>query len=169
VVATMALAKGTKPANPRKSSYARALGLLGQMASEGVDIALPGARLDANVDGGSGSRMAQQGPGMNRRARPTTTTAPPRGASSLIDDARDARRRLSAKVAEFRVGDEKARTRLIGDICCLLREPAIPESARSAGLELIGWLARRMPGEAAHALGVEEAQEALRAGRRKAR
>jgi hypothetical protein len=97
-----------------------------------------------------------------------TRTAPSRGAS-LIGEARDARRRLSATAAEFRVGDEKARTRLIGDICCLLREPAIPESARSAGLELIGWLARRMPGEEAHALGVQEAQEALRAGRRKAR
>jgi hypothetical protein len=66
----------------------------------------------------------------------------------------------------FRVADEGARTRLIGDISCLLREPAIPESARSAGLELIGWLARRMPGEPAHALGVAEAQ---RAARRKAR
>lgn len=76
--------------------------------------------------------------------------------------------RISVTVTEFRVSDEGARTRLIGDISCLLREPAIPESARSAGLELIGWLARRMPGEAPHALGVQEALEAQRA-RRKSR
>ncbi len=62
--------------------------------------------------------------------------------------------------------DEGVRTRLISDICSLLHEPAIPESARSAGLELIGWLARRMPGEAPHALGVEEAQKAKRARRK---
>jgi hypothetical protein len=64
--------------------------------------------------------------------------------------------------------DEGARTRLISDISSLLHEPAIPESARSAGLELIGWLARRMPGEAPHALGVEEALQA-KGARRKVR
>jgi hypothetical protein len=64
---------------------------------------------------------------------------------------------------------EGARTRLISDICSLLHEPAIPDSARSAGLELIGWLARRMPGEAPHALGVAEATQAKRASRRKLR
>jgi hypothetical protein len=69
----------------------------------------------------------------------------------------------------FQVGDEGARTRLISDISCLLHEPAIPDSARSAGLELIGWLARRMPGEPPHALGVEEAIQAKQAMRRKAR
>jgi hypothetical protein len=67
------------------------------------------------------------------------------------------------------VGDEGARTRLIGELSTLLREPAIPESTRSAGLELIGWLARRMPGEAPHALGVEEALAAKRALPRKGR
>jgi hypothetical protein len=60
------------------------------------------------------------------------------------------------------VTDESDRTRLIGDISRLIREPEIPESARSAGLELIGWLARRMPGESAHAVGVEEARESQR-------
>jgi hypothetical protein len=68
--------------------------------------------------------------------------------------------------AGARVPDEGARTRLISDISSLLHEPAIPDSARSAGLELIGWLARRMPGEAPHALGVEEAQKAKRARRK---
>jgi hypothetical protein len=72
-------------------------------------------------------------------------------------------------VSSFRVSDEGARTRLISDISSLLHEPAIPESARSAGLELIGWLARRMPGEAPHALGVAEAHAAKRAPRRKVR
>jgi hypothetical protein len=70
------------------------------------------------------------------------------------------------------VADESDRTRLIGDITRLIREPEIPESARSAGLELIGWLARRMPGECAHAVGVEEARESqrlTRAPRRKSR
>jgi len=55
------------------------------------------------------------------------------------------------------VSDESDRTRLIGDLSRLILEPEVPESARSAGLELIGWLARRMPGESAHAVGVEEA------------
>jgi hypothetical protein len=70
------------------------------------------------------------------------------------------------------VTEESDRTRLIGDISRLIREPQIPESTRSAGLELIGWLARRMPGESAHAVGVEEARESqriMRAARRKAR
>ncbi len=58
--------------------------------------------------------------------------------------------------------DESDRTRLIGDITRLIREPEIPESTRSAGLELIGWLARRMPGEAAHDVGVEEARQSER-------
>jgi hypothetical protein len=72
----------------------------------------------------------------------------------------------------FRVEDESNRTRLIGDLTRLIREPEIPESTRTAGLELIGWLARRMPGESAHDLGVEEARQSermLRATRRKSR
>jgi hypothetical protein len=70
------------------------------------------------------------------------------------------------------VSDESDRTRLIGDLSRLIREPEIPERARTAGLELIGWLARRMPGESAHAVGVEEARESqrlMRAARRKTR
>jgi len=101
--------------------------------------------------------MAYQGHDMSRRV----TRLPQKGDSVTGGGV------PSSSVPQvFRVADEGARTRLIGDISCLLREPAIPESARSAGLELIGWLARRMPGEPAHALGVAEAQ---RAARRKAR
>jgi hypothetical protein len=35
----------------------------------------------------------------------------------------------------------------------------MPETTRTAGLTLIGWLARRMPGEAPHAIGVAEARQ----------
>ncbi len=54
------------------------------------------------------------------------------------------------------VSDECVRTRLIGELSRLLREPTMPETTRTAGLTLIGWLARRMPGEAAHSLGVPQ-------------
>ncbi len=42
---------------------------------------------------------------------------------------------------------EEERTRLIGDIARVLRDGPVPEEARVAALTLIGWLARRMPGE----------------------
>jgi hypothetical protein len=61
---------------------------------------------------------------------------------------------------------------MIADISRLVREAEIPESARTAALDLIGWLARRMPGEVAHTVGVEEARQSqrhMRASRRKAR
>ncbi len=54
--------------------------------------------------------------------------------------------------------DEGERARLISDISRVIREPQLPETTRSACLTLIGWLARRMPGESAHALGVAEAR-----------
>lgn len=68
--------------------------------------------------------------------------------------------------------DEGERARLISDITRLLREPQMPETTRTAGLTLIGWLARRMPGEAPHAIGVSEARQSerrLRAAQRKPR
>ncbi|MEZ4293606.1 MAG: hypothetical protein R3B70_01420 [Polyangiaceae bacterium] len=55
---------------------------------------------------------------------------------------------------------EEHRTRLIGEIAKVLREECLPDEARAAGLVLIGWLARRMPGESPHALGVEEMRAA---------
>jgi hypothetical protein len=58
--------------------------------------------------------------------------------------------------------DEAERTRLIADIMRLLREPSVPRSARLAGLTLIGWLARRRPAEAPHAIGIDEARESER-------
>jgi hypothetical protein len=51
-----------------------------------------------------------------------------------------------------------ARTQLISEIAEAIREPTTPDSARHAGLTLIGWLARRMPEEPPHAIGVEEAR-----------
>jgi hypothetical protein len=68
--------------------------------------------------------------------------------------------------------DEGERARLISDITRLIREPQMPETTRTAGLTLIGWLARRMPGEAPHAIGVAEARQSeqrLRAAQRKSR
>lgn len=58
--------------------------------------------------------------------------------------------------------DEGERARLISDITRLIREPQMPETTRTAGLTLIGWLARRMPGEAPHAIGVAEARQSER-------
>lgn len=70
------------------------------------------------------------------------------------------------------VPDEGERARMISDITRLIREPHMPETTRCAGLTLIGWLARRMPGEAAHAIGVSEARQSerrIRAAQRKPR
>ena len=58
------------------------------------------------------------------------------------------------------MASETERARLINDISVLLRETQLPESTRTAGLTLISWLARRMPGECAHAIGVREARRA---------
>lgn len=74
--------------------------------------------------------------------------------------------------ADPHVPDEGERARLISDITRLIREPQMPETTRTAGLTLIGWLARRMPGEAPHAIGVAEARQSerrLRAGQQRKR
>ena len=67
--------------------------------------------------------------------------------------------------------DETERMRLIADLMRLIHEPAVPEATRTAGLTLIGWLARRRPEETPHAIGIEEARESERRMRaaRKAR
>lgn len=66
--------------------------------------------------------------------------------------------RTSSGVTE-EIPDEGERARLISDLTRLIREPQMPETTRCAGLTLIGWLARRMPGEAPHAIGVAEARQ----------
>ena len=60
------------------------------------------------------------------------------------------------------VPDETERARLIADIMRLIREPAMPEATRTAGMNLIGWLARRRPDEQPHAIGIDEARESER-------
>jgi hypothetical protein len=65
-------------------------------------------------------------------------------------------------VAGSAVADESERARLIADIMRLIREPAMPETTRLAGINLIGWLARRRVDEAPHAIGVDEARESER-------
>jgi len=70
------------------------------------------------------------------------------------------------------VPDERERTRLIGELARLIREPTVPETTRLAGLTLIGWLARRRCDESPHAIGIAEARRSerrMRATRGKAR
>jgi len=51
---------------------------------------------------------------------------------------------------------EEDRTRLIHEIARVLRDGPVPEDARAGALTFIGWLARRMPGEAVSTAGVRE-------------
>jgi hypothetical protein len=80
---------------------------------------------------------------------------------SPLDSTRE---RTSAvqPVGGYGMADEGERTRLIADIMRLIRDPAVPESTRLAGLNLIGWLARRRCDEAPHAIGIAEAHESER-------
>jgi len=92
-----------------------------------------------------------------------------RKASELTIEALYASRTGREPSLAAELPDEADRARLISDITRLIREPQMPETTRTAGLTLIGWLARRMPGEAAHAIGVSEARESerrLRAARK---
>ena len=70
--------------------------------------------------------------------------------------------RWSARAPACSLTDQQHRVRLIADISKLLHDPCVPDSAKAAGLTLIGWLARRQPGEDAHGYGVPEAQRARR-------
>ena len=76
----------------------------------------------------------------------------------------DGRERPSSvrPIGGYGVADETERTRMIADIMRLIREPAMPEATRMAGMNLIGWLARRRPDEAPHAIGIDEARESER-------
>jgi hypothetical protein len=60
------------------------------------------------------------------------------------------------------VPTEIDRVKLIAELSRILRDPAVPNSTRLAGLTLVGWLARRMPGEAAHTLGCDPEQTMVR-------
>lgn len=61
------------------------------------------------------------------------------------------------------------RVRLIGELSRILHEPEVPAPMKAAGLTLIGWLARRMPGEDAHALGVPSSHDITDASAKKRR
>ncbi len=107
--------------------------------------------------------------GVHSRALVPTSS---RKASELTIEALYAARAPDSTRTPQDPPDEGDRARLISDITRLLREPQMPETTRTAGLTLIGWLARRMPGEAAHAIGVAEARQSerrLRAAQRKPR
>ncbi len=56
---------------------------------------------------------------------------------------------------------EEDRTRLIGEIARVLRDGPVPDEARAAALTFIGWLARRMPGEAVDDGGLSRCRAAL--------
>lgn len=92
-------------------------------------------------------------------------SSPSRKASELSIEAlyveRAHRTGTSVRAVED-LPDEVERARMISDLTRLLREPGMCESTRTAGLTLIGWLARRMPGESAHAIGVSEARQSER-------
>jgi hypothetical protein len=52
------------------------------------------------------------------------------------------------KPSEVAFMSQSSRRKLIGEIAAVVRTPLVPPEARQAGLTLIGWLARRMPGDA---------------------
>lgn len=153
--------RSKRPANPDdvlvEVKRGRASGEVGRARSTEVDAAANSTEAEKGVD----SRALVSS---SRKASELTIEA--LYLSRLQEGARPAPHRDDA------IPDECERARLIGDLTRLLREPLMPETTRCAGLTLIGWLARRMPGEAAHAIGVSEARQSerrLRAAQRKPR
>lgn len=57
------------------------------------------------------------------------------------------------------------RVRLITALSRLVGEQDVPDAMRTAGLALIGYLARRFPGEAAHHVGVPDSSKCATADR----
>jgi hypothetical protein len=53
------------------------------------------------------------------------------------------------------------RVRLIAQLTRLMHEPCVPAPTREAGLTVVGWLARRLPGEASHSLGCDDLETTL--------
>jgi len=94
-------------------------------------------------------------------SRGETTEGADHAAAPIMDSSGE---RASAvqPVARSGMADEGERARLIADIMRLIHEPSIPEATRLAGLNLVGWLARRRVDEAPHAIGVVEARESER-------
>jgi hypothetical protein len=107
---------------------------------------------------------------MQAIARRSTSSMPPADRSDVNGHDEDSLDRAPESTFERRaygiaapkppcigLPGELDRVRLIADLSRILHEPAVPKPIRAAGLLLIGWLARRMPGEAAHQLGVDSA------------
>ena len=113
------------------------------------------------------ARTDEKGPGASREEGPERDAEDARG--SAPESIRVSSVHSICMVGGGEVQDETERTRLIGDITRLIREPSMPENTRLAGLTLIGWLARRRPHEAPHAIGIDEARESERRIRTKAR
>jgi hypothetical protein len=122
------------------------------------------AKLAADV-----ARTDEKGPGTSREEGPEQGVEDVRGSAPESNRGRASSVHPVFMVAGGEVHDEIERTRLIGDITRLIREPSMPENTRLAGLTLIGWLARRRAEEAPHALGIDEARESERRIRAKAR
>jgi hypothetical protein len=115
------------------------------------------SRIDDKGAGASRGEAAEQGPG--DEAQPSLESTGERVSSIQ-------------PIGGCGVPDESERTRMIADLTRLIREPAMPEATRLAGISLIGWLARRRSDEAPHAIGVDEARESerrMRAARVKTR
>jgi hypothetical protein len=96
------------------------------------------------------SAIASEGPGDEKksgkmRARPSLTIERQAIPAGVVGTAH--------------VPDEIDRVRLIAELTRILRDPSVPDATRRAGLTLVGWLARRMPGEPAHTLGCEQEPE----------
>jgi hypothetical protein len=105
---------------------------------------------------------------MQAIARRSTSSLPPVNPTDVDADHEDGFDRAPESTFERRaygisapkppcigLPGELDRVRLIADLSRILHDAAVPKPIRAAGLLLIGWLARRMPGEAAHQLGVD--------------
>ena len=108
------------------------------------------------------SRTDEKGPGVWPGEAGLTSEPVPESGADRVSSVEPLRPRSQPPEACPSVYDEAQRTRLMADIMRLLREPSMPRSARLAGLTLVGWLARRRPSEAPHAIGIEEARESER-------
>src|SRR5690606_26967787 len=96
---------------------------------------------EADTDRGWG--RPQNSTGSEKAVHSRSLVSSSRKASELTIEAIYATRTLRELCShDEQMPDEGERARLISDITRLLREPQMPETTRTAGLTLIGWLAR---------------------------
>jgi hypothetical protein len=108
------------------------------------------------------SRTDEKGPGAWPGEAELTSEPVPESGAGRVSSVEPIRARSQTPGGCPLTHDEAERTRLIADIMRLLCEPSMPRRARLAGLTLVGWLARRRPAEAPHAIGIDEARESER-------